>query len=96
MKCVVCRVSKCVVRVRVSCVVVRGCACVLRVCVVCWVVCWVVSVCVGAGVGGCVVRGVRGVCGVCGVWHAENTVCRFKTLPCVGSKRAHVLNMRAF
>ena len=30
-----------------------------------------------------------------GVWHAENLVCRFKTLPCVGSKRAHVQNMRA-
>ena len=81
-----------------------GCAfCVL--CVWCIVVC-VVMCCVGAGVGvQCVVRGVRGVCCVCGAaWHAENhPLCRFKTPPCVGSKRirvyrqnARMLNTRAF
>ena len=33
----------------------------------------------------------RGVCVVaCVVWHAENPVCRFKTPPCVHSKRPRV------
>ena len=75
--------------------------CVL--CVVCVVIC-----CVGAGVGvQCVVRGVRGVCFLwcvwCVVWCGwacgKPSVCRFKTPPCVRSRRLrvyHVLNMRTF
>ena len=64
-----------VVRVLRVCVVY-----VLRVCVVCAfcvLVLWCIVVCV--------------VCGVCGAaWHAEKPVCRFKTSPCVGSKRFSV------
>ena len=67
----------------VHCCVCCVLGCVLGCVCVCWCWCWWLC---GAWCAWC----------VCGVWHAENPVCRFKTLPCVGSKRAHVLNMRAF
>ena len=67
------------------------------------VLCCVVMCGVGAGVGaqcvcvcvcggGCVVRGACCVCWVCNAaWHAEKLpVCRFKTSPCVRSKRLRV------
>ena len=50
-----------------------------------WCVCWVVW-CLRCA-----------VCAVCGAaWHAENTSeCRFKTSPCVGSKRIRVYRQNA-
>ena len=67
----------------------------------CGVVCGTRVLCFGVVVSCCVCwlvyRVVSVVCGVCGAaWHAEKTsVCRFKTLPSVPAKRAHVFNMRA-
>ena len=62
------------------------CCCVLCVvacrCVSLWSWLWLWSWC--------------GVCGVaCVVWHAETTVCRFKTPPCVHSKRHRVYRHHA-
>ena len=58
---------------------------------VCWVVCWVVSVVCGVLL--CVFRVWRGLARG---KKKKKTVCRFKTLPCVPAKRAHVEHMRAF
>ena len=92
--CLVCCVCWCVC----VCVLVCAVVYVLRVCVLdvrfvfwcCVVLCCVVMCGVGAGVGVCVWC----VCGA--AWHAEkHAVCRFKTSPCVGSKRLRVYRQNA-
>ena len=97
---VLCVCCACVLKWLCVCVESECALCVESVCGMCvmWfgvVVCCAVSVCVVL-----VLVLVRGVCGVmcvcvvcvCGAaWHAENLpVCRFKTSPCVGSKRFRV------
>ena len=76
-----------------------GCAfCVLCVVVYCYVLCWCWCWCAMCGAW-CVCRGC--VCGVlCAVCVArlgtrKNPVCRFKTSPCVGSKRIRVCRQNA-